>query len=61
MPDLGGALMTWCPRVSKFGLVLLLLAAPLAPALAAPQIEAKSFTIPSPEPGIDLFLRNKRQ
>jgi pimeloyl-ACP methyl ester carboxylesterase len=53
--------MTWCPRVSKFGLVLLLLAAPLVPALAAPQIEAKSFTIPSPEPGIDLFLRNKRQ
>ena len=44
--------MTWCPPVAKLGLVLLLLAAPLTPALAAPQIEAKSFTIPSREPGI---------
>jgi len=27
----------------------------------SPQIEAKSYTIPSGDPGIDLFIRNKHQ
>jgi pimeloyl-ACP methyl ester carboxylesterase len=47
-------------RAPKLWLALagLLITAPALPAAAA-QIETKSFTIPSGEPGIELFMRNK--
>jgi len=43
------------------GLAALSLAASLPPARAASDIETKSFTIPSGEPGIELFMRNKHK
>ncbi len=43
------------------GLATLLLTALIMPAHAASPIESSSFTIPSGEPGIDLYMRNKHQ
>ncbi|MDR3464484.1 MAG: alpha/beta hydrolase [Xanthobacteraceae bacterium] len=46
---------------ARLAVAALLLAACALPARAAPDIEARSFTIPSGEPGIELYMRNKHK
>lgn len=48
-------------RALTLGLAVAALSFAALPARAASEIETKSFTIPSGEPGIELFMRNKHK
>ena len=49
--------MSWTAHAFTLGLLSSL--AYSVPSLAAAQLETRSFTIPSVDPGIELYMRNK--
>lgn len=47
-------------RIALTAALAAIIISPIAAAAADPQLETRSYTIPSGDPGIDLYIRNKR-